>query len=112
VQPEILLGLIILQKVFDTAQAELIITEVTGGKHSLNSLHYNGQAMDFRSKHLTERTCEVILSNSKIALGENFDFILEGAGTDNAHFHLEYDPKDIKQVAGYLKTILDKKENK
>lgn len=93
VQPEILLALIIIQPIFMKENCNLVLTEVTGGKHKHESKHYIGQAVDIRSKNINPISKEIILDNCKIALGENFDFILEGKGTENEHYHLEYDPK-------------------
>lgn len=71
----------------------MIITEITGGKHSPKSLHYCGKAADLRSKHLNSDTKIAILMKTTQILGEHCDFILEAEGQDNEHFHLEYDPK-------------------
>lgn len=94
VQPEILLGLLVVQRVFDYYQEELVITEVTGGQHMDESLHYQGQAMDIRAKNIISSSVRTsILQDCAIALGDNYDFILEGEGTENIHFHLETDLK-------------------
>jgi hypothetical protein len=92
-QPEILLGLMIVYEVMEKYQAEMIVTEVTGGTHMTKSKHYVGQAVDLRSKHLSTEQKRRILEEGKTALGSDFDFILEGEGEEQEHFHAEFDPK-------------------
>jgi hypothetical protein len=93
-RPEIVLGLMCVKAVFDRYKYELVITEGTGGKHMVGSLHYKGLALDIRSKHISDAVTKAkILFDCQDALGENFDFILEGDTKVNEHFHLEFDPE-------------------
>lgn len=90
---EILLGLLILSDVFKTYDVPLVVTSALDGKHMHGSKHYQGQALDLRSKNASVDIQKKILAEGKEKLGENFDFILEGEGTDNEHLHVEFDPK-------------------
>jgi len=91
---EVLLGLLCVMKVFDKYKYELVITEATGGNHMTGSLHYQGRALDIRSKHITDPVTKArIVFDCQDALGENFDFILEGENNLQEHFHLEFDPE-------------------
>jgi len=58
-----------------------------------NSRHYKNLAWDSRSHDLTEREKMAVIDFSRKSLGPDWDFILENAGTENEHFHCEYDPK-------------------
>lgn len=92
--PEILLGLSIVEKVFEKYGIEVVITEATGGDHQQGSLHYQGKALDIRSKHIFEYALkEKILEKCRQKLGVSFDMILEGFGEDREHFHVEFDPQ-------------------
>jgi hypothetical protein len=90
IRPEILLGLIIVNSVFTKYNVELVVTEGTGGAHMNGSLHYSGLAVDIRSKHIIPSFKGGAINDCRVALGEDFDFILEAEGTDNEHLHLEY----------------------
>ncbi len=93
-KPEILLGLMIVNSVFEKYKVDLIITECTGGNHMENSLHYKGLAADIRSKHIQSRKDKNdILNDCRELLGANFDFIIEALDTANEHFHVEMDLK-------------------
>lgn len=94
IKPEILLGVMILQELFLENDSYMIITEFTGGQHGINSLHYKGLAVDIRTKSLDPKAKDSILTFGKLRLGKNYDFILEDAGKENEHFHLEFDPKE------------------
>lgn len=93
-RPEILLGFIIVAKVFEDHKYDITMTEATGGDHMKTSLHYKGLAVDIRSKNIPFKDMrQQILDECNIALGDNYDFILEDEGDPNSHFHLEFDPQ-------------------
>jgi len=65
------------------------ITSASDGVHGPNSLHYSGNALDIRTRMLTAGQKENVYKQLRIALGEQFDVILEAD-----HIHIEFDPKD------------------
>lgn len=69
-----------------------VLTEGTGGKHKVHSLHYVGQAMDLRSNSIPKEAVPRVMVAMQRALGPDFQFILEDKGTPNEHFHVEYQP--------------------
>lgn len=83
---EILLAIVIAQSVYSETEASMTITSLSDGKHSVNSLHHTGDAVDLRMPMPVTR--EQIVSQLKKALGADYDVILE---VD--HIHIEYDPK-------------------
>lgn len=83
-------------KIYDIMEAtgEYTITSVSDGTHKPNSLHYKGLAMDLRSKHIPEggpNGVEMVAERLRLHLGPDFDVVYEGAGTPNAHLHVEWD---------------------
>lgn len=64
----------------------MTITSANDGKHTVNSLHYVGQAIDIRSRdmHDSDRVCYFL----RMSLGKHFDIINE-----MDHIHIEYDIK-------------------
>ncbi len=87
-QPQIVLALIIVDQVMKRAGQEALITSINDARHGKTSLHYNGCAVDIRSRWFTHPV--QILAMCKEALGSSpdFDIILE-----SDHYHLEYQPK-------------------
>ena len=64
------------------------ITSGSDGTHMTGSLHAKGNALDYRTSHLTSEQRSSVAAACKEALGENFDVVLE-----SDHLHVEYDPK-------------------
>lgn len=89
IRPELALAYSIVSEVFRKYGATPVITSCIDGKHMNASLHYAGAAMDLRSRDIIPITQGKILVEGKEALGDDFDFILEGD-----HFHLEFQPKN------------------
>ena len=92
-QPQILLGLFIVDQVMQRHGHEAIITCGSEGKHSYASLHYAGSAVDLRSNCFANK--QQVFAECKTALGKSsdFDMILENKGDINEHWHLEWQPK-------------------
>ncbi len=68
------------------------VTSANDSTHSAGSLHYSGCALDFRT-HDFEGDRAALVLELRDALGSEFDVVLESAGTDNEHIHVEWDPK-------------------
>lgn len=96
--PQMVLAYAIVKDVFNRFMPfyKVIITSGNDGRHSIKSLHYYGRALDFRTKDYIGNKFR-LFEEVKIALGDNYDVVLEDVGTDNEHLHVEYDPKDIIQ---------------
>ena len=74
--------------IYSNFNKELVITSVVDGKHSKNSLHYKGLAFDCRISYFTEEEKKDVRDCIAIALGDDFDVVLEVT-----HIHIEYDPR-------------------
>ena len=70
-------------------QYDCVITSASDGKHGPNSLHYNGQALDLRTRHINGQGLQLVVDKLKEAFGSQFDVVLE-----SDHIHVEFDPKD------------------
>ena len=88
-KPQMALAYTILYGIFQRhVSLPCVITSASDGVHGPNSLHYNGLALDIRTRHVLESMLPVIVRDAKNELGEQFDVVLE---TD--HLHVEFDPK-------------------
>ncbi len=85
--PQILLAIMVAEPIFAKYQKqELVVTSVTDSKHGRGSKHYIGNAVDLRTRNLSNPTAvEIHLAS---ALGPEFDVVLE-----SNHLHIEWDPK-------------------
>lgn len=94
INPVMVLAHSIIASVFEYYGFDCIITSGIEGKHSWGSDHYKGDALDYRSRHIPNKVDKnLLLETLKKALGNDFDILLEGVGTANEHYHVEYDPK-------------------
>ena len=85
-KPEILLAVMIAQSVYD--KYELILTEGTGGSHMEGSLHYQGLAVDIRTRHIPIDELQAIVDDIRDRLTDDFDIVLH-----DTHLHIEFDVK-------------------
>jgi hypothetical protein len=74
------------------ANRDAVVTFTTNGTHSPNSLHYSGNAVDLRTRDLTQAQINNIVENLQEQLGDDYDVIFEGD-----HIHIEYDPPDQQE---------------
>ena len=77
----------------EVAQQTCTITSGSDGVHGPNSLHYQGKALDFRTRTLTASQKQAVFLSLTAALGTQFDVVLE-----DTHIHIEFDPKESEQV--------------
>jgi hypothetical protein len=93
IRPEILRACADIHSLME-ATGQFTITAGLDGKHKAGSLHYVGKAVDIRSKHIADPVAKKrVLSEIKNILGRDYDCLLEGEGTENEHYHVEWDKK-------------------
>ena len=85
VRPEIVLALSSADGIYQSHGETLTVTSLLDGEHMRASLHYVGAAGDLR---LPEQGVDILVRDLKMALGENYDVVLE-----SSHIHIEYQPK-------------------
>jgi hypothetical protein len=88
ISPQITLAVTVAGSIYAEYNCDCVITSLTDGKHSTNSLHYQGDAVDLRIRNLPKEARLPLSDKLRFALGENYDVVLE-----SDHIHVEYDPK-------------------
>jgi len=73
---------------------DFVLTSARDSIHGTGSLHYTGNAIDARTRHLTKTQGDTILAVIKAELEPlGFDVIDERGKTGAPHFHVEFQPK-------------------
>lgn len=76
---------------YDYFDRLVVITSGLDGVHMPGSRHYEGLALDFRTRHLNWHQKSAVRRSIARNLGSDYDVLLE-----RTHLHVEYDPKTIK----------------
>jgi len=99
IQPQTVLAIQLVERIFTgKTLMETVVTAVWDDPklkiHKLKSKHYEGLAVDFRTKNLMNESLKLLVFNEvkKQLSPLGFDVILESLGKENEHLHLEYDP--------------------
>ena len=87
-RPEIILAAVVADEIYSKWGSDLVVTSVVDGRHSTNSLHYAGQAIDLRTRNVGEP--KAICDEIEEALTDEYDVVLE-----SDHIHVEFQPKRI-----------------
>lgn len=88
IRPEMIIALMVAERVYDAHGEELVWTEGTGGEHGYGSLHYVGLAIDIRTRYFSKTEAAQVALEIRERLGEDFDVVLE-----EDHIHIEFQPK-------------------
>lgn len=105
VKPAVWYALGVASEILDKeADVDAIVTSMNDGVHKIGSRHYSGEAVDLRSKHISNSVVKERVYNAlfKALAKEGFDVLLEGKGSTNEHFHIEYDPKGERKFGTVL----------
>lgn len=89
-QPQMLVALMAAHAIYEKRGVELVITAGNDGKHSENSLHYAGCALDLRVSNLPTPHVDggFIAAELGRHLGRDFQVLFEGD-----HIHVSWRPK-------------------
>lgn len=85
--PQIVLGAIIVRQAYADHGHSCVITSGSDGEHKVGSLHYEGKALDFRTRTVPAGALDSLVAAIRLRLGDNYDVVLE-----KDHIHVEYDP--------------------
>lgn len=88
-RPEMVIALLAAYEVFHNLDADVVITSAIDGTHSRGSLHYCGQAIDLRIRHMKADEPQMAAVALRKSLGNDYDVVLE-----SDHIHVEFQPKD------------------
>jgi len=88
IRPEILLALMVVNEVYANHGILCVITEGTGSKHGIGSLHYVGLAVDLRTRDMPGTLQVQVTDIIRERLGKQYDVVLE-----KDHIHIEFQPK-------------------
>lgn len=90
VRPELLLALLVADRIYTKRGQRLVVTSLNDGTHGLTSLHYAGCAADLRTKYFTPEEARDTVDELKTDLGNgpDYDVVLE-----SDHIHVEWQPK-------------------
>jgi hypothetical protein len=86
--PQMVLGHTIIGQAIAEAGFRCVITSGSDGDHMVGSLHYAGNALDYRTRAMTGVQQAALAKTCRERLGADFDVVLEAD-----HLHVEYDPK-------------------
>lgn len=92
---EILHALIIsIAPIFDKYNVDTVVTSGSEMyKHTVKrSAHYRGDAVDLRSKHLSQQNKTAVLLELQTNLGDDFVVLLESANKPWEHYHVHWSP--------------------
>lgn len=87
-QPQVVLAILVADSIYRELGKECVVTSLNDGSHSYNSLHWSGNAVDFRIRHLDSGQPQLVRDRLASAVGVDYDVVLE-----SDHIHLEYQPK-------------------
>ena len=88
IRPEILLAIIVADGIYQAEGFGLVITSLNDSTHADTSRHYQGMAVDIRTRDFTGEIARRITDKLRAALGGQYFVILE-----SNHIHLGYQPK-------------------
>jgi hypothetical protein len=84
-RPQILIALRVLEALFDDEGVACVITSGDDGTHKQGSKHYGGDALDIRTRTITQHKAQLIVQHARRALGSSFTVLLE-----HDHIHVQY----------------------
>ena len=87
-QPEIVLAIMVCEKIYAKYNIDMVVTSITDSKHSTFSRHYQGFAFDLRTRNIPSDSLQLkILQEIQKSLTKDFNVIDEGT-----HFHIGFKP--------------------
>ena len=99
VLPQTVLAALISETVFQRVGCVgAVITSCNDSEHGGHPVagedkdpHYTGRAIDLRVRHVAKDLRSQVFSALRDALGNEYRLLWESVGTDNEHFHVQYE---------------------
>jgi conjugal transfer mating pair stabilization protein TraG len=95
--PQMLIGVMVLESLYERKGVDLVITAGNDGKHKRDSEHYGGRGLDCRTWNLPkpEVDAPAIVKAAQDALGVDYVVIYETFpdNPNNNHIHMHYSPR-------------------
>lgn len=88
IDTELLMVIFIADGIYTRNKQIMTITSILDGKHSTNSLHYEGRAFDIRTHDKSEAVNKHLFNELKRELDFICDIVFE-----KDHIHVEFQPK-------------------
>lgn len=88
IQLETLHAILVCHACYIDAGQHFTVTSINDGVHSKNSLHYEGLAIDLRTRDFIGITAQKMAELIAARLGPDYDVVAE-----KDHIHVEYDPR-------------------
>jgi len=88
IKPETIVGMIIVDQVYQRYGERCQFTSIADGQHARSSLHYVGFAFDVRTISINPDNMQTIVLEIEKCLNGEWDVVLE-----DDHLHVEYQPK-------------------
>ena len=85
IQPEMLIGLMVIEPMFSAKGVDLVITSCTDSEHSNMSRHYIGYGLDIRTRDFDPDDLIPFEQELQLALGAEFYLKFEVN-----HYHLQF----------------------
>ncbi len=93
IQPEMVIVHSIIQRIFSNYGYGCVITSGLDSHEGRISLHNEGLALDYRTKHIPDDVCARLVEELRMHLPQ-CDLGIHSPGTPNEHLHVEFDPKN------------------
>lgn len=92
--PQMVLAIRIVESVYQKLQPghDITITSVDEGQHGPGTFHGKGMAVDFRTKDFNGNKYK-LQNDVRLALGDEFDVVLEDLHGPQEHLHVEWDTR-------------------
>jgi hypothetical protein len=88
IRPEVLLAIHIAEGIYKEKGYSLSITSINDSKHADTSRHYQGMAVDFRTRDFNGGVAKEITEELRKRLGRHYMVLFE-----YNHIHVSYKPK-------------------
>lgn len=96
IQPELLLGLMVVAEVYRVNGHDCVITSLKDGVHGPRSFHSRDdvcRAADIRTNFVPDELMANMVAEIRSCLTPDYDVVLEASGTPHEHLHIEFDFK-------------------